>query len=72
MDKIWHKLLDYESRDLIERFIETKHQRRASARQVNEISSNFIQAREYFRNTENSNLSVKPLLLYYGVNSLSR
>lgn len=72
MENIWHKLYDYESRDLIERFIEKRYKRKASARQVAEISSNFIQAREFFRNADNSNLSVKPLLLYYGVNSLSR
>lgn len=72
MDKIWHKLYDYESRDLIERFIQKKYSRKASARQVSEVSSNFIQSREFFRNAENSNLSVKPLLLYYGVNSLAR
>lgn len=72
MNKIWHKLYDYESRDLIERFIYNKHNRKASARQVSEISSNIIQAREFFRNAEDSNLSVKPLLLYYGVNSLAR
>ena len=72
MNKIWHKLYDYESRDLIERFISKKHNRKASARQVSEISSNVIQSREFFRNAEDANLSVKPLLLYYGVNSLSR
>ena len=72
MNKIWHKLYDYESRDLIERFISKKHNRKASARQVSEISSNIIQSREFFRNAEDANLSVKPLLLYYGVNSLSR
>ncbi len=72
MNKIWHKLYDYESRDLIERFISKKHNRKASARQVSEISSNIIQSREFFRNAEDANLSVKPLLLYYGVNSLAR
>lgn len=69
---IWQELYDYESRDLIERFIKRKHQRDTSARQISEISSNFIQAREFFSNAENSNLSITPLLLYYGVNSLSR
>ncbi len=72
MNKNWHKLYDFESRDLIERFIDKKYQRKASARQVSEVSSNIIQSREFFRNAENSNLSVKPLLLYYGVNSLTR
>ena len=72
MDKIWHKLYDYESKDLIERYIEKNHNRKASKRQITEISSNFIQGREFFRNSEKANFSVKPLLLYYGVNSISR
>ena len=72
MDKIWHNLYDYESKDLIERYIEKNYNRKASKRQIIEISSNFIQGREFFRNSEKSNFSVKPLLLYYGVNSISR
>ncbi len=68
----WNKLLEYETRDLLERFIRSRFNRDASARQVNEIAANFIQGREYFLNAERSGISVKPLLLYYGVSSLAR
>jgi len=68
----WNKLLEFESRDLIERYIQKNHGRKASARQVLEISSNFIQGREYFRNAQNAALTVKPLLQYYGVSALTR
>ena len=71
-DKTWNKLLEYETRDLVERFIKTKHNRDASARQILEITSNFIQGREYFLNAHRAAMSVKPLLLYYGVSALAR
>jgi hypothetical protein len=68
----WNKLLEYETRDLVERFIKTKYNRDASARQVLEITSCFIQAREYFNNSQRSNISARPLLQYYGVLTMSR
>lgn len=68
----WNKLLEYETRDLVERYIKTKYDREASARQVLEITSCFIQAREYFINSQRSNISVRPLLQYYGVLTMSR
>ncbi len=71
-DKIWNKLLEFETRDLVERFIKKRHQRDASARQILEISSNFIQGREYFLNSRRADISVKPLLQYYGVSALTR
>lgn len=71
-DKSWNKLLEFETRDLVERYMKKRHGRSASARQVLEITSNFIQAREYFINAKNSAISVKPLLQYYGVTALTR
>jgi len=71
-DKVWNKLLEFETRDLVERFIKKKYQRDASARQILEISSNFIQSREYFLNSLRADISVKPLLQYYGVSALTR
>ena len=72
MTKAWDKLLEYETRDLVERFINEKFNRDASARQVLEITSNFIQGRENFINAKRAAITVKPLLLYYGVYALSR
>lgn len=71
-DKSWNKLLEFETRDLVERYMKKRHGRSASARQVLEITSNFIQAREYFTNAKKSAISVKPLLQYYGVSALTR
>tara|TARA_R110000868_G_C10837337_1_gene759789 strand:+ start:140 stop:1156 length:1017 start_codon:yes stop_codon:yes gene_type:complete len=71
-DKNWNKLLEFETRDLVERYMKKRHGRSASARQILEITSNFIQAREYFINAKKSAISVKPLLQYYGVSALSR
>ncbi|HEY5967520.1 MAG TPA: YaaC family protein [Chitinophagaceae bacterium] len=71
-DKVWDKILEYQTRDLVERFIKTKFNRDASARHILEITSNFIQGREYFLNAQRAAISVKPLLLYYGVSALTR
>ncbi|MGF6847490.1 hypothetical protein QFZ51_002725 [Chitinophaga sp. W3I9] len=70
--KIWNNLQEFETRDLVERYIGKTYDRKASARQIIEITSNFIQGKEYFRNAADANISVKPLLLYYGVSALSR
>src|SRR5690554_5116236 len=71
-EKVWNKLLEFESRDLIHRYIKHKHKRHASAKQIQEIAANFIQAREYFLNSTRAALSVKPLLQYYGVSALAK
>lgn len=71
-NQAWNKLLEFETRDLVERFIRKKHNRDCSARQVLEITSNFIQGREYFKNAQRSAITVKPLLQYYGVTALTR
>ncbi|MBD2099785.1 YaaC family protein [Leptolyngbya sp. FACHB-261] len=72
MQKVWHKLIEFETRDLVERALERRHGRSPSARVINEVTSNFIQAREYYLNAEKSAITVRPLLLYYGVLALSR
>ena len=43
-----------------------------NARRAREINAAAKQAREYFRNASNSNYTVRPLLTFYGVASLSR
>jgi hypothetical protein len=54
------------------RYYQNKFHRKPSSNKILEITSSFIQAREYFVNAERSNYSVKPLLLYYSISSLSR
>lgn len=70
--KIWQQLLSLESRDIVTRWFDEIHSRELNARRAKEINSAAKQAREYFRNAANSNYSVRPLLTFYGVASLSR
>ncbi|MYC89301.1 MAG: hypothetical protein F4X22_13855 [Gemmatimonadales bacterium] len=69
---IWQKLLSLESRDITQQRFEQIHSRTLNARRAREINAAARQAREYFRNGSNSDHSVRPLLTFYGVASLSR
>jgi len=70
--EIWQQLLSLESRDITSKWFAEIHSRELNARHAKEINSAAKQAREYFRNAANSNYSVRPLLTFYGVASLSR
>lgn len=72
MDTIWNSLIEYESRDLVQRAYQKRHGRSLSANAIQEITSSFIQAREYYLNASRSAITVKPLLQYYGVVALTR
>lgn len=72
MNNNWNELLEYESRDLIQRFYTKRFGRKPSDDKVPQIAANFIQAREYFKNAENASITVRPLLQYYGVMALSK
>ena len=68
----WQSLSRFESYDFVARWYKKAHQRKPNASKVTQINACFIQGREYFSNAASSAMSVKPLLLYYGVLSLSR
>jgi len=68
----WYALREFETRDITARSYKSRHSLELSAAKAREISSNFVQAREYFRNASGADFTVRPLLLYYGVASLSR
>ncbi len=68
----WYTLREFETRDITSRSYQDRHARELSASKAREISSNFIQAREYFRNASEAEFTVRPLLQYYGVAGLSR
>lgn len=74
MDRIdaWEQLSVFESHDFIFHWYETHNKRKPNASLIRSISSCFVQGREYFSSAANASLSVRPLLLYYGVISLSR
>lgn len=48
------------------------HKRQINSTRAKQIVASYLQGKEYFRNAEMADNSVKPLLLYYGVSSLSR
>lgn len=68
----WQKLLFLESHDSVIAWHKQAFSRTLNARRAKEITSAARQAREFFRNSAESNVSVKPLLTFYGVASLSR
>tara|TARA_R110002049_G_C9175452_1_gene562569 strand:- start:10653 stop:11657 length:1005 start_codon:yes stop_codon:yes gene_type:complete len=72
MNRDWNKLLEFETRDLVEKFVFSRFGRNPNASKVQEITSNFIQGREYFKCATESDFTVKPLLQYYGVLALSK
>lgn len=61
-----------ESHDSVIAWHQQAFSRTLNARRTKEITSAARQAREFFRNSAESNVSVKPLLTFYGVASLSR
>ena len=68
----WHEITRFESHDLVQSWYETTHGRKPNAAKTSQINAFFTQGREYFTNAASADMSVKPLLLYYGVLSLSR
>ncbi len=73
MDRnIWQQLLSLESQDITQQRFGHIHSKDLNARRAREINAATKQAREYFSNAFISNHSVRPLLTFYGVTSLSR
>lgn len=70
--KIWQELLILESRDGVANLYFKIHSRKINKINTIAINNAAKQAKEYFRNSYNANYSVKPLLTFYGVASLSR
>lgn len=70
--EIWQQLFSLESRDIIQRWFNRIHGRELNVRRAREINATSKQAREYFKNASNSDYSVRPLLTFYGIVSLSR
>ncbi|UVS96836.1 YaaC family protein [Burkholderia glumae] len=70
--EIWQQLLSLENRDITAQWFSRIHSRDLNARRAKQINAAAKQAREYFRNSHNSSYSVRPLLTFYGVASLSR
>lgn len=70
--KDWNELLEFETRDLVEIFLKKQYNREANSLKLQEITSNFIQGREYFKSAFEADFTVRPLLQYYGVLALTK
>lgn len=68
----WHAISLFESHDLVKSWYKRTHEREPSAAKISQVNAFFAQGREYFRNATLADMITKPLLLYYGVLSLSR
>ena len=68
----WKAISRFESHDFVANWYRKAHGRDAGAAKVVQINACFAHGREYFRNAGRSDMSVKPLLLYYGVLSCCR
>lgn len=69
---LWAALSLFESRDIVERKFHDRHKLSLGAEKAREIVSSIAQAREFFRSARDAADHVRPLLLYYGVLTLSR
>jgi len=70
--RIWEELSRFESHDYVGKWYLRRHRRTLNSARIREVTSCFTQGREYFASATNAATSVRPLLLYYGVLSLSR
>lgn len=70
--KTWYALREFETHDITSHSYKSRHGLELSTTKAREVSSNFVQAREYFNSASRADFTVRPLLLYYGVASLSR
>lgn len=68
----WHQLLQLETSDAVRAWHQALFKRELNARRIAEITSAARQGREFFRNAAQAHTSVRPLLSFYGVASLSR
>ncbi|MDX1948308.1 MAG: YaaC family protein [Pirellulaceae bacterium] len=68
----WQQLLSLESREIVQQWFKRIHSRELNARRASEINAAAKQGREYFKNANSANYSVRPLLTFYGVSCLSR
>lgn len=68
----WKTISRFESHDFVANWYRKAHGRHANAAKVKQINACFAHGREYFRNAGRSEMSVKPVLLYYGVLSCCR
>ena len=74
MDKkeIKQQLLQLENRDVVQKWFNIIHKRELNSTRTKEINSAAKQSSEFLKNAELANYTVRPLLTFYGISTLSR
>jgi len=72
MGDVWQRLALYESDDLVRRFYQERHNTKLSPAKARAIVAHFAQGRQYFFSARQADELIRPLLVYYGVLSLTR
>ncbi len=70
--KHWRRSLRFESAELVKRLYRTLHNRDLNTTRSRQIVAAYWQGKEYYRNALQADMSVRPLLLFYGVSSFAR
>ena len=70
--KINQQLLQLESREIVKRWFNIIHGRELNDLRIKEINAAAKQSREFFRNAEIASYTVRPLLTFYGISTLSK
>ena len=70
--EINQQLLQLESREIVKRWFNTIHDRELNDLRIKEINAAAKQSREFFRNAEIASYTVRPLLTFYGISTLSK
>jgi len=66
----WNMLCKYSYEDNVERYLKKQSGGTPSQAVLSFITESMLQAKSYYDSAENSNLHIKPLLLYYGTVNL--
>lgn len=72
MHNPWEILANFQSNELVKRRYRERHSRDLNTTHALEICSCINQGASYFKSAKDSDLVVKPLLVYYGVLALAR
>ena len=71
-EDVWEILSLFQSTDIVRRWFKERHNRSLNLERATEIAACFLQGDQYFKSSQHAADVVKPLLLYYGILSLSR
>ncbi len=71
-NQAWQAITRFESHDLVKAWYQETHGVEPNSEKISQVNAFFTQGSAYFQNAVSADVSVKPLLLYYGVLSLSR